>query len=81
MRLSILGLAGEIGRFVAQVPSLLNRAGAILDQIDDITRNGLVLAPESVEAIGRAEARRNRWTTGALWMIALMLGWIAWLLV
>ena len=29
----------------------------------------------------RSEARRNRWTTGALWMIALMLGWIAWLLV
>jgi ubiquinone biosynthesis protein len=72
--------AGELGRFMAQVPSLLHRAGNILDQIDDITRNGLVLAPESVEAIGRAEAHRNRWATAGLWMIALMLGWIAWLL-
>lgn len=72
--------AGELGRFLGQVPSLLTRAGTILDQIDDITRNGLVLAPESVDAIGRSEARRNRWTTGALWMIALMLGWIAWLI-
>ncbi len=72
--------AGEIGRFLGQVPSLLNRAGTILDQIDDITCNGLVLAPESVAAIGRAEARRNRWATGGLWMIALMLGWIAWLI-
>jgi ubiquinone biosynthesis protein len=62
------------------VPSLLNRAGTILDQVDDITRNGLVLAPESVAAIGRAEARSNRWTAAALWMIALMLGWIAWLI-
>jgi ubiquinone biosynthesis protein len=40
----------------------------------------LVLAPESVAAIGRAEARSNRWTAAALWMIALMLGWIAWLI-
>jgi len=73
--------AGELGRFASQVPSLLSRAGNILDQIDDATRNGIVLAPESVEAIGRAEARHNRWVAGGLWMIALMLGWIAWLLV
>ncbi|AXK82375.1 2-polyprenylphenol 6-hydroxylase [Pseudolabrys taiwanensis] len=73
--------AGEIGRFVAQVPSLLTRAGFMLDQLDDITRNGLVLAPETVEAIGRAEQRRNRWTAAALWVIALLLFWIAWLLV
>ncbi|MEI9804499.1 MAG: hypothetical protein WDN48_08615 [Pseudolabrys sp.] len=39
-----------------------------------------MLSPETVEAIGRAEARRNRWTAGALWMIALLLAWIAWLL-
>jgi ubiquinone biosynthesis protein len=72
--------AGEIGRFVEQVPSLLTRAGTLLDQVDDITRNGLVLSPATVEAIGKAEQRRNRWTAGALWMIALMLFWIAWLL-
>jgi ubiquinone biosynthesis protein len=73
--------AGELGRFAAQVPSLLSRASTILDQIDDATRNGIVLSPESVEAIGRSEARHNRWVAGGLWMIALMLGWIAWLLV
>ncbi|MCK9914764.1 2-polyprenylphenol 6-hydroxylase [Microbacteriaceae bacterium K1510] len=73
--------AGEIGRFVTQVPSLLTRAGFMLDQLDDITRNGLVLSPETVEAIGRAEQRRNRWTAAALWVIALLLFWIAWLLV
>lgn len=72
--------AGELGKFFGQVPSLLNRAGTLLDQIDDATRNGLVLAPETVDAIGRAEGRHNRWTAGGLWMIALMLGWIAWLL-
>jgi ubiquinone biosynthesis protein len=65
--------AGEIGRFLGQVPSLLNRAGTLLDQIDDITHNGLVLAPETVAEIGKAEARRNRWTAGALWTIAMLL--------
>ena len=68
--------AGEIGRFIGQVPSLLTRAGTLLDQLDDITHDGFVLSPDTVEAIGRAEARRNRWTTAALWMIALLLLWI-----
>jgi ubiquinone biosynthesis protein len=72
--------AGELGRFFGEVPSLLNRAGHLLDQVDDATRNGIVLSPETVEAIGKAEARHNRWTAAGLWMIALMLAWIAWLL-
>jgi ubiquinone biosynthesis protein len=73
--------AGEIGRFLGQVPSLLTRAGTLIDQFDDITRNGLVLSPETVAAIGKAEARRNRWTVIALWTIAALLAWIAWLIV
>jgi ubiquinone biosynthesis protein len=32
-----------------------------------------VLAPETVAAIGRAEARRSRWTAAALWAIAILL--------
>jgi ubiquinone biosynthesis protein len=68
--------AGEIGRFLGQVPGLLTRAGTLIDQFDDITRNGLVLSPETVEAIGRAEQRRNRWTAVALWAIAALLAWI-----
>jgi len=73
--------AGEIGKFISQVPSLLTRAVTLLDQIDDITRNGLVLSPETVEAIGRAEQRRNRWTAAALWVIAALLAAIVWMLV
>ena len=72
--------AGELGRFLGQVPSLLNRAGTLLDQVDDITRNGLVLAPETIAAIGKAEAHRNRWSAAALWVIALLLGAIAWMI-
>jgi ubiquinone biosynthesis protein len=64
----------EIGSFLRRVPGLLTRGAALIEQLDAITRNGLVLAPETVEAIGRAEARRNRWTAAALWAIAALLG-------
>ncbi len=72
--------AGEIGRFVAQVPALLSRAATLIDQLDDITRDGLVLSPDTVEAIGRAEQRRNRWTTAGVWMIVIVLIWLVILL-
>ena len=73
--------AGEIGRFLGQVPGLLTRAGYLIDQLDDMTRDGLVLSPDTVEAIGKAEARRNRWTAVALWAIAALLAWIVWRIV
>ncbi|MGE5535507.1 MAG: ubiquinone biosynthesis protein UbiB, partial [Acidobacteriota bacterium] len=69
--------AGEIGRFLGDVPSLLMRAGTLTEQIDAATRNGIVLAPETVAAIGRAEARRSRWLTVGIWMGVIVLIWIA----
>ena len=66
----------ELGRFLGAVPALLARGALLVGQLDAITRDGLVLAPETVAAIGRAEARRNRWTAAALWAIAALLGWL-----
>jgi len=63
----------EVGKFFGEVPSLLSRGASLVEHIDTITRDGLVLAPETVAAIGRAEARRNRWTVIALWAIAALL--------
>jgi ubiquinone biosynthesis protein len=70
--------AAEIGRFLGGVPALLTRAATLADQLDRITRNGLVLAPETVAAIGAAEARRNRWLTVGVWAIAALLAWLIW---
>jgi ubiquinone biosynthesis protein len=67
------GGASEIGRFLGGVPALLTRAASLVDQLDDITRDGLVLSPETVAAIGRAEARGNRWITAGIWVIAILL--------
>jgi ubiquinone biosynthesis protein len=68
----------EIGRFLGAVPELLGRAANIAAQLDVATRDGLRLSPETVEAIGRAEARHNRWTALALWVIAGLLAVLLW---
>jgi ubiquinone biosynthesis protein len=65
--------AGEVGRFLGQVPSLLSRGADLIDQLDTITRDGLVLSPETVAAIGAAEARRNRWLTAGVWAGVIVL--------
>jgi ubiquinone biosynthesis protein len=65
--------AGEVGRFAAQMPSLLTRGATLVDQLDAMTRDGLVLSPETVAAIGSAEARRNRWLTAGIWAIVILL--------
>jgi ubiquinone biosynthesis protein len=65
--------AGEVGRFLSQVPGLLTRAVNLANQLDAITRDGLVLAPETVAAIAAAETRKERWKTAALWVIAALL--------
>ena len=72
--------AVEIGKFLSGVPALLARAAHLADQLDAITRNGLVLAPETVAAIGAAEGRRNRWIAAALWVIAAGVAWFVWMI-
>jgi ubiquinone biosynthesis protein len=62
-----------VGRFVGAVPDLLTRAAIITRRADELTRAGFVLAPETVEAIGRAEGRGNRSLAAAAWIIAALL--------
>jgi len=75
-----LGPAGRIEdaatgatNFLGAMPGLMTRGAVLVEQLDAITRDGLVLAPETVAAIGAAEARRTRWTAVALWAIAALL--------
>jgi ubiquinone biosynthesis protein len=66
--------AAELGRFIGAAPALLSRGAELVGQLDDITRDGLVLAPETIAGIRHAEAQRERWHTAALWLIVLLLG-------
>jgi ubiquinone biosynthesis protein len=67
------GGMATVGGFLSDVPGLLTRAGRLVDQLDAATRNGITLSPETVEAIGKAEAQRNRSSAAALWSIAILL--------
>jgi ubiquinone biosynthesis protein len=70
--------ASELGRFIGSAPGLLTRGARVLDQLDQNTRDGLVLSPQTVAEIDKAKARRNRWIVAGLWVIAVLLMWIAW---
>lgn len=64
---------GDLGRFLAAAPALLARAGRLAERLEHAARDGVPLAPETVAEIGKAEARRNRGATFALWAIAALL--------
>ncbi|WP_029349830.1 2-polyprenylphenol 6-hydroxylase [Bosea sp. 117] len=64
---------GALARSVHTLPTLVGQAQRIAAQLDDATREGIALAPGTVEAIGRAKGRGNRWTSIALWVIAALL--------
>ncbi|ABA03310.1 2-octaprenylphenol hydroxylase [Nitrobacter winogradskyi Nb-255] len=70
--------AGELGRLLASLPAIASRSVAVLEQVETMTRDGLVLAPETVATLACARARQNRWRTIALWIIAVTLLGILW---
>jgi ubiquinone biosynthesis protein len=70
------GGVAEVGRFIGNAPGLLTRGARVLDQLDEATRDGLVLSQQTLAEIDKAETRRSRWTVAALWVIAALLAWI-----
>jgi ubiquinone biosynthesis protein len=65
-----------LGRFVGSVPALLSRASRVLEQLDENTRDGFVLSERTFREIDKAEALRDFWIIGALWVIAGLLLWL-----
>ncbi|HZR61512.1 MAG TPA: 2-polyprenylphenol 6-hydroxylase [Xanthobacteraceae bacterium] len=63
----------ELGRFAGNLPGLLTRGARVLDQLDEATRDGLVLAEHTINKLDKDEARRDAWIIGALYLIALLL--------
>jgi ubiquinone biosynthesis protein len=64
---------GSLTRLVGTAPSLLSRAAETFQRLDEQTKGGLVLSPETVEAIGESKRRGRGWATTALWLIALLI--------
>jgi len=56
---------------LAGLPAIATRSITVLEQLEKMTREGLTLSPETIAAMGRAEGRKSRWRTVALWIIAV----------
>ena len=74
--------AGEVGRFLGGVPALLGaRRDAGRTSSTPSTRDGLVLAPETVAAIGAGRGAAQPLDRVALWVIAALLAVVIWKMV
>ncbi len=62
--------AGQLGKVLADIPAIASGAAAALARFEAMTREGIVLAPETITAIARAQAERGRWRTAAIWILA-----------
>jgi len=65
--------AGELGRVIANLPSIATRAMTVLEQLETMTREGHMLSSDTIDEMARAEARKARLQTVGLWVIALAL--------
>jgi ubiquinone biosynthesis protein len=63
---------GAMGRLVTELPRLAERAERLSAEMDRMGTSGFRLDPETIENIGRSEARAGRWGRVALWVIALV---------
>ncbi|MGX9390990.1 2-polyprenylphenol 6-hydroxylase [Nitrobacteraceae bacterium UC4446_H13] len=71
--------AGELGKAMSGLPAIASRSIRVLEQLETMARDGLVLSPDTIAALGRVRARQNRWRTVALWVIAITFVSILWL--
>jgi ubiquinone biosynthesis protein len=63
--------AGTLAHLLTKLPEIANRTVTVLEQLEDMTREGHMLAPETIEALGRKEAKKARVSTIALCIIAV----------
>ena len=70
-------LAGKQG-FLRSLPLMAARAVTVLEHMEKMVRDGVTLSPETIAAFSRAEAKKDRWRTVALWIIAVTFIGILW---
>ncbi|GGE29474.1 putative protein kinase UbiB [Agaricicola taiwanensis] len=68
---------GRLGRALVELPDILDRGERLANRLEEAVVRGFPLAPESVHAIGEAEAKRARLGQVAMWVAALALVAIA----
>ena len=71
------GVTG-IARAAFRMPELVQRSERLVGELEAAASTGFTLSAGSIEAIGKAEARRARWGNAALWTIAGLLALYIW---
>ncbi len=69
--------AATFGRFVGDIPSLLNRAERTAQSLSEMAADGLRLDEHTIERLAIEQARQNRTTRMGIWVGALALAAIA----
>jgi ubiquinone biosynthesis protein len=71
------GVTG-LARAALKLPDLVGRGERLVGELEESTARGFSLSSDSIEAIGKAEARRARWGNAALWTIAAFVALYVW---
>lgn len=71
------GVAG-FARLIGDLPMLATRAETLAGALDEAVAKGLPLSERTLERIGEIEAKKARFGGAAMWVIALLLAWLAW---
>jgi ubiquinone biosynthesis protein len=66
-----VGSLSTLATALSRLPEIALRSERVLEKLERAADQGFPLASESLEGIGRAEARRARWQAAALWVLAL----------
>jgi len=66
-------------RLVHMLPEIAQKAEAFSADMENMVKHGMKLDPETTSAIGKAEAKNNRWGHLGIWAIAALGAyWIFW---
>jgi ubiquinone biosynthesis protein len=68
----------DLARAAFKLPDLVSRSERVLGELESSAANGFTLSSLSIEAIGKAEARRARWGNAALWTMVALLALYVW---
>ena len=64
---------GSLGRLIARLPELGERAERLSHELAEMSERGLRIDPDSFKAAARSRTGPNFWSRGALWVIAIAL--------
>ena len=80
-RLKEAGEGAElVGKVLAEVPRLLEQGERVAQALAETARAGLRLDEETIERLAAAQARHDRWSRRALWVVAALLAVAVWLM-